>query len=326
MAFHDIPGQEPVKAQLQTSLRNGTLTHAYIFEGLKGTGRAKMALTLAQAAHCLEKTDDACGDCIACRKIANGNHPDVIWVDPDEATIKIEHVRGLQKMLSYRALSTLPRFYIIVGAQRLTLQAGNALLTMLEEPSAFTIAVLLTENGQALLSTIRSRSQKLLFLPILPAAMLATLREEGLPDPIVRAAVCLAPGLETARELALAPWFAETRNAMLQLIQTANQGFSSVLLAIPPMLARSEISEHLDTVFDFFALWSKDMIYRQYQQFDRMVFTDHADMQATRAHVKPLQYWVRVMEEAMRSKQNLRRNANPQLVLERFFIVLQEGR
>src|ERR1700738_5043291 len=97
MSFATIMGQERVKRLLQNGLKNESLSHAYIFSGPSGSGRRQMALTLAQAVYCTEMKDDACGICLNCRKVEHQNHPDLHWIEPDGASLKIEQIRELQK-------------------------------------------------------------------------------------------------------------------------------------------------------------------------------------------------------------------------------------
>jgi DNA polymerase-3 subunit delta' len=325
MPFHDIPGQDRVKAQLQAAIRSGTLSHAYVFAGPRGTGRKAMAHALAQTLHCTEGGDDACGRCAECRKIENGNHPDVIRIDTEGSAVKIDQVRELQKQFAYKTATAKPRIYTIEGADRLTPQAANALLKFLEEPSSATVAILLTENSQALLPTIRSRTQQLVFLPLAPDRMEEALLKEGLPPALVKPAVRLASGLETARELIQLNWFAETRNAVLQLARESTRGFAASVLAAQNYAVKGETAEHLETLFDLFALWCKDMIVLQRKQTETVVFIDQLELHAKQAMSRPAHHWVTVMDEALKAKKRLRGHANPQLVLERFLYALQGG-
>jgi DNA polymerase-3 subunit delta' len=325
MPFRDIPGQDRVKTQLQAAIRSGKLSHAYVFVGPRGTGRRATAQALAQALHCMEGGDDACGRCAECRKIENGNHPDVIRIDTEGSAVKIDQVRELQKQFAYKKATSKPRVYTIEGAERLTPQAANALLKFLEEPISASVAILITENGQALLPTIRSRTQQLAFLPLAPDVMEEALLKEGLPPALVKPAVRLAPGMDTARELIQLNWFAETRNAVLQLARESTRGFTASMLAAQAHVVKGETAEHLDTLFDLFALWCKDMIVLQRKQTATVVFIDQLELHAKQALSKPAHHWVSVMDEALRAKKRLRGHANPQLVLERFLFALQGG-
>lgn len=326
MPFNDIPGQERVKTVLQTSLREGTLSHAYIFEGPKGTGKKATARALAQALFCVKGGSDACGHCAECRKVANGNHPDVLWIQADGATLKIEQIRELQRQFAYKSsLSSRSRIYIIEDAEKMTPQASNAMLKFLEEPSTQIIAVLITENGQALLPTILSRAQRLAFVPLSPDEMEEALMSEGHSAALVRPAVRLASGIDSARDFIQINWFAETRNAVLQLAKETAHGFPAAMLAGQSVLSKPEVSEHLDTFFDLFALWCKDMILLQKRETERVVFIDSLDWSKKQADSKPFQVWVSGMDEALQAKKRLRQHAGPQLVLERFLYALQGG-
>lgn len=325
MPFYEIPGQDQVKAQLQAALRSDRLSHAYIFEGPRGTGRKETARALAQAIYCTEGGTDACGTCAECRKIQNGNHPDVRWLDPEGKTIGIGQIQELQREFAYKASSTKPRIYVILEADRLTHQAANALLKFLEEPDTATLAVLITENGQALLPTIRSRSQLLHFRPLSPAVMEKKLLEEGYPSALVKPAVRLASGLSTARELLESEWFAEVRNAVIQLVQESSRGYAASVIAAQSVSSKGETAEHLDTLFDLFVLWCKDMILLQNKQNDTVMMIDRIEQHTRQAVSKPAHHWVTVMDEALKAKKKLRGYANPQLVLERFLYALQGG-
>ncbi|WP_199623832.1 DNA polymerase III subunit delta' [Paenibacillus alkalitolerans] len=325
MPFSDIPGQERVKTILRTALRDGALSHAYVFEGQRGTGRRSVARALAQALFCVEGGGDACGACVECRKAANGNHPDVYWIDAAGSTVKIDQIRELQKQFTYKASASRPRIYIIDEAEKMTPQASNAMLKFLEEPASQIVAVLITENGQALLPTILSRTQRIAFQPLSPEIMEEALLAEGHPAVLVRPAVRLSAGLETARELIQLNWFAETRNAVLQLAKESIHGFSAAMLAGQSIISKQEVSEHMDTFFDLFALWCKDMVLLQRRQTAKVVFIDGTEWSQRHADSKPFQLWVGAMDEALRAKKRLRQHANPQLVLERFLYTLQGG-
>jgi DNA polymerase-3 subunit delta' len=320
MAFRDILGQEQLKAHLLIALQRGTLSHAYIFEGPKGSGRTTMAMALIQAAHCLAFEEDACGQCLECRKVFNHNHPDVVWIAPQGSAIKIEQIRDLQKQFAYRSASTKPRVYVLQEAEKLTLQASNALLKFIEEPTSNTIAIMLTENGQALLPTIRSRSQRIFFHPQAVDMMENQLLQEGFPREIVLPAVRLVPGIEAARELIQTEWFAEMTKTVLELIHQCIQSFATADLWLQSKLSNKEFSEHIATCFDLFILWCRDILLIQNKRKERIVYVEHLAMSQAYANKHPLHHIVTLMDEALRCKKSLRGNANVTLTIERFLM------
>jgi DNA polymerase-3 subunit delta' len=125
--------------------------------------------------------------------IARGIHPEVRVVAPDGATLKLDQVRKAHQELALRPAVSGWRVCILEEADRLTVEAGNALLSLLEEPPAHAILVLLAENGQAVLPTIRSRCHVLDFRPWPEGALAAHLEGETSTVP-PRLAAALAQG------------------------------------------------------------------------------------------------------------------------------------
>src|SRR5690606_18285392 len=101
MNVQSIPGQEQAKRMLQSGLSSGKVSHAYIFEGPPGTGKAAAAMAFAKAILCEQKGIDACGECLSCRKVASGNHTALHIVAPEGASVKIDQIRELQKNFAY---------------------------------------------------------------------------------------------------------------------------------------------------------------------------------------------------------------------------------
>jgi DNA polymerase-3 subunit delta' len=325
MSFHDIPGQAAAKRMLQNSLRRGKVSHAYIFSGPVGTGRKAMALALAQAIYCKERVDDACGECLECRKVQHGNHPDIHLVEPDGAAIKIDQIRALQKEFAYKATASGTKIYILAQAERMTAQAANSLLKFLEEPSSSVVAILITENGNGLLPTIQSRAQWISFTPMPRPEMIAALLQEGLTPPLVRPAVHLAAGLDAARELAGAGWFAEMRSVVLQLAKEACTRFPQAFMTIQQKLAKSELAEHLPAFFDLLVLWLKDMVHLCLNRKEHLVYPDQTDWMEPLARTRDVREWIRLAGEAVELQKRLRFHVSPQLLVERTIIAIQGG-
>lgn len=325
MSFSEIPGQERAKAILQNGLRTDNIAHAYLFSGPEGTGRKKMALALAKALLCVEKGDDSCGQCVECRKVEHGNHPNLYWIEPDGAAIKIEQIRELQKQFSYRAVSSQIRIYIISQADRMTIQAANSLLKFLEEPLSPTVAILVADNGQALLPTIQSRAQGVPFSSLPPSQLADTLIKEGVSPEIALSAAHLTAGLENARKITQANWFAETRNVMIQLMKDALSHTPSALLGIQRQVMKADVADHMDTLFDLIILWLKDMIHATYRYEEKIVHIDQKAWLSQQALSRNPQHWVICLEQAVEAKKRLRAHANPQLVLEHFILQVKGG-
>jgi len=137
---------------------NHHLAHAYLLVGPKDSGKTQTALSLAQLVNCERAANLPCGECAACRKIASGNHPDVLVIGNDEMdSIKIEEIRFLLGRAHLMAYEARTKVFIIRNVELMTLEAANALLKTLEEPAANTLMILTTSVLEANLDTIKSR-------------------------------------------------------------------------------------------------------------------------------------------------------------------------
>ncbi|MCH3904720.1 MAG: DNA polymerase III subunit delta [Lactobacillus sp.] len=149
-------------AELKRALDHGQLAHAYLFLDLDERRAGLTALWLACAANCLgQQRPD--GICRNCQRILAGNFPDVVQVQPTGQSLSIKQVRPLKEELAKSPTESQQRFFIIEQAERLTMSAANALLNLLEEPVAPVVTILIANNEDQVLPTIRSRTQILNF-------------------------------------------------------------------------------------------------------------------------------------------------------------------
>ena len=164
-----ILGHQNIVTQLQNAVASERVAGAYLFSGEQGVGKETVALYFANLILCEQSTESnaPCGECRACRKIKSGNHPDLRIIRPDGAQIKIDQIRELQQQIFYQPLEGPRKIYIFANSERMNDHAANALLKTLEEPPAASTLILLTENLESILLTIRSRCQILPFYPML---------------------------------------------------------------------------------------------------------------------------------------------------------------
>ncbi len=150
-------------------MMNDKVVHSYLFLGNEGIGKKWAALQFAKALNCLEGAmgkKDACDHCPSCKKIDHHLHPDVLVIEPEGQTLKVDQVRQMQKDLAYRPYEGQRRVCILDAADRMAPNMSNTLLKTLEEPPLHTVIILLANSPKWLLPTILSRCQPIHFHPL----------------------------------------------------------------------------------------------------------------------------------------------------------------
>ena len=185
-AFNSFIGNATLKQKLLSDIYSGSLSHAYIIEGKKGSGRHTLAYLIAAALSCenIENNGTAlpCLKCHSCRKILEKKSPDVITLGREgKATFGVDNIRALKSDIHTVPNDLEYKIYIIEDADTMTTQAQNAFLLSLEEPPAFVKYFLLCEDAHSLLETIRSRAQTLKTEAICEADIDAYLQENYEP-------------------------------------------------------------------------------------------------------------------------------------------------
>ncbi|MCG9130275.1 DNA polymerase III subunit delta' [Candidatus Poribacteria bacterium] len=163
-----IIGHQQIVEQLQHTVASDRIAGAYLFVGPTGVGKETVARYFAQLIFCEQEAQPpiVCGECLACRKVDSGNHPDLQFIRPEGSLLKIGQIRELQKQIIYEPLEAHRKVYILTDVERMNAEAENCLLKTLEEPPASSVLILLTSNIRALLPTTRSRCQILQFHPM----------------------------------------------------------------------------------------------------------------------------------------------------------------
>jgi len=161
---------------LNRALASGRVGHAYLLTGPPQIGKKSLALNFAQALNCLDE-ERPCGQCLACRKIAHGSHPDVQLIEGEGGSLKIDQMRTLQHEAALSPLEGRWKVYIIRQMEQATAEAANCLLKTLEEPPAHVILLLTASQADALLPTIVSRCQVLNLRPLANETVQRALQE-----------------------------------------------------------------------------------------------------------------------------------------------------
>lgn len=270
--FSALYGNDELKKHLASVIENRSLSHAYIVEGAEGSGRRTLCRLIAAALACKNEGHRPCGNCPMCEKIFSKNAADVHEIDANgDKTLKAQQIRDFRSDMYLSPTESEYKVYIIDDAEKMTAQAQNALLIILEEPPENTIIFLVTQNSSLLLPTIRSRTQILrtsLFTAEELSEYLPTVSRDAaklkLERPLVfRSLLQNAGGTIGEAISSLSPErsasILEKRGAVdaLLLALTHRRAFSEVLDAIYAFpQKRAELTEH----FSLFSLAVRDLI------------------------------------------------------------------
>ena len=166
--FKDIIGHKREIEHLEKAISTGKVSHAYIFSGEKGTGKLTLANAFAMALQCTGEGEKPCGTCHSCHQAASGNHPDIIHITHEKPnSIGVDDVRDqLVGDVQIRPYNGKYKIYIMPDAEKMTVQAQTAILKTIEEPPEYAVIILLTDNEQGFLDTIRSRCVLIQLKPV----------------------------------------------------------------------------------------------------------------------------------------------------------------
>ena len=191
--FTDIIGQEQLKEHLQNAIAMNKVSHAYLINGERSSGKEFAAKVFAAALQCEKGGTGPCGECHSCIQEKSGNQPDIIFVSHDKPnTIGVEDIRTqINNDIGIKPYSSPRKIYIMNEGEKMTVQAQNALLKTLEEPPEYAVILILTTNVDALLPTILSRCVVLNMKPVPDHKVKKYLMEE-LQIPDYKANICVA--------------------------------------------------------------------------------------------------------------------------------------
>ncbi len=239
MYFENIKGQEFAKKYMINSIKNGKINHAYMFEGIEGVGKETFANELAAL-------------------LLEGNNleniPDCIRIKPDGNSIKIAQIRNLQSDIVIKPHKKY-KIYIIDKAEKMTVEAQNALLKTLEEPPEYAIIILIANNKESLLPTIKSRCEIIKFTPIPLVEIKGYLIGQGIESNRASLLSAFSRGsMKKALELASSNDFYEMKEDVQKYIEIIINKNMVEILDIPSQMDKykSDSIAVLDMMINYF--------------------------------------------------------------------------
>jgi DNA polymerase III subunit delta' len=238
MRLRDLVGQDRATALLLRAVEADRLPHALLFDGPEGVGKRSAALGLALALCCPVAPKMGCGTCDVCRRILTGGHPDVRVLAPETTQFVVEQAKQVVEAASTRPHEAPARVLVIDQADCLNANAANCLLKTLEEPMAGNYIVLVTAAPARLLPTLRSRSQRIRFVGLPPAALVD---------------LAVARGADRARAETAAAMAGGSVGRLLQLLESEQE---SELWTVASTFRQAAAAKDIGAIFDAAAAFS----------------------------------------------------------------------
>ena len=325
--FDGVVGHQEIISHLQNAIRLGKVSHAYIFGGEHGAGKKLLASLFAMTLQCQEQGVEPCMKCPSCRKALNKNHPDIIYVVHEKPnSIGIDEIRGqLINDVGIRPYESPYKIYIVNDADKLTLQAQNALLKTIEEPPAYAVILLLADNPDALLPTITSRCVLLSLKPVGDRLVKDYLMERmHIPDYQAKCRRPLPRAISEKRKKPRIQRIAEMTANALQLLKRARS--MAVYELVEAVRSMSQEKDNIYEYLDLFLMWFRDvLLFKATKEVDNLVFKEEINAIKERATQSSYEGLEKIIEAIHTADSRLHANVNFDLVMELLFLTIKEN-
>lgn len=326
--FKDVIGHNDIIEYIQNAVSQDKVSHAYILNGERGSGKKMLADLFAMTLQCEEHTPSPCGECHSCKQAKSGNHPDIIHVKHEKPnTISVDDIRTqVNNDIVIKPYSSPHKIYIIPEADLLSVQAQNALLKTIEEPPAYAVIFLLTENAESLLPTIMSRCV-MLKLRNIKTTLIKKYLMEQMQIPDYQADICAAfaqGNMGRAIMLASSEHFNEIKEEALQLLRHINEmEISEIVSAIKKIgTYKLSVNDYLDIIM----IWYRDvLIYKATKDVNGIVFADQLKYIKDRANKSSYEGIEIILDSLEKAKARLKANVNFDLVMELLLLTIKEN-
>ncbi len=326
--FKDIIGHEMIKDHFQKAIEYHKVSHAYILSGEQGMGRKTLAKAFAMTLLCEKSDKEPCMECHSCKQILSGNHPDVIWVTHEKPnSIGVDDIREqLNDTIQIKPYSSAYKIYLVDEAEKMTVQAQNALLKTIEEPPSYAVILLLTTNPDAFLPTILSRCVQLKLKPLKDVVVKEYLIQSlGVEESQAEIYAAFARGnLGKAIHLAESEDFKRMYDEILHMLKHLKEADISELLDYIHKLREENLDIY--SCLDFMQMWYRDVLmYKTTKDINLLIFKDEFSTIKSMSTVSGYEGLERILEAIDKARIRLDANVNTELVMELMLLTMKEN-
>ncbi|WP_320957365.1 DNA polymerase III subunit delta' [Enterocloster asparagiformis] len=328
LELKEILGHGPIKEHFFNAVITGNISHAYILSGEAGMGKKSLANAFALALLCEKGQADPCRQCHACKQVMSGNHPDLIYVTHEKpASIGVDDVRRqINDTIQVKPYSSAHKIYIVDEAEKMTVQAQNALLKTIEEPPAYAVILLLTTNAEAFLPTILSRCVQLKLKPLKDREVKDYLVSRmGVEMSQAEIYTAFARGnLGKAIHLADSEDFRHLYGELLDLLKNLKKSDISELLERIRKMKEDKLDIH--QCLDFMQMWYRDVLmYKTTKDINLLIFKDEFSTVNAMSTVSGYEGLERILTAIDKARIRLDANVNMELVMELLLLTMKEN-
>lgn len=324
--FREILGNDMVKEHFMKAIENHKVSHAYILTGEAGMGRKSIARAFAMTLLCEKGGSEPCMSCHSCKQILAGSHPDLIYLTHEKpASIGVDDIREqINDTVMIRPYSSYYKVYIIDEAEKMTVQAQNALLKTIEEPPSYAVIILITTNEEAFLPTILSRCVKLKLKPLRDATVKAFLTEHlEIPDKDADVYAAFARGnLGRAIHIASSEEFKELYERTMNLLHYVETVDISMLLDFIREIKEQKFD--LEEMLDLMQLWYRDVLmYKVTKDMNLLIFRDEYKLINETGQKVDYAGLEKILAAIDTARTRLNANVNMELAMELLFLTMK---
>lgn len=273
-----IERQAEVSSLFKRMNKNNQMQHAYIFEGVTGVGKYEMAKWVAQIQYCQNPTADggACLVCNQCVRIEAEEHPDVVTLRPDGATIKVGQVRQIKEDFSKSGMESRKKILIVEEMDKITTSAANSLLKFIEEPEGEITIMLLTTEVQKLLPTILSRCQIIHFPVRNVEDRVADIVASGIPRESATVLAYLTQDTAIAKEIHESEDFQKSLQTVWQWFLLLNKNSDQAFIYVQTnLMALVSNRENAELILDLLIILYRDLMGLCFEQERLVAFSKY---------------------------------------------------
>lgn len=326
--FSKIIGQEHIIEYFRNAISMDKVSHAYILNGPDKSGKMLLAEAFAAALQCEKRQEEPCMECRSCKQAVGRNHPDILYVTHEKPnTVSVEDIRTqLNEDIILKPYGSRYKIYIVDEAEKMNVQAQNALLKTIEEPPAYAVILLLTANADGFLPTILSRCVRLDLKPVSDEKIRSFLmKEKGVPDYQADICVAFAQGnVGKAILLAGSENFSEMKKSAVQLMKRIREiDLYELSQAVKQI---TEYKLEINDYFDLMMIWYRDvLLYKATADVNRLIFQDEVYSIKKEASHSSYEGIEQILKALKKAKERIRANVNFELVIELLLLTIKEN-